>query len=55
MRGVSVGELAVLALLSLPVGLLFGCGLALLIMATITLVSRMLAKLDLVGVLKARD
>lgn len=85
-RGVLVGELALLVLLALPFGLLFGRGIALLIMASFstetvrlpiiinhstysiailvvvsaaacsfTLVSRMLAKLDLVGVLKARD
>ena len=85
-RGVLVGELAVLVLLALPAGLWFGRGLALLIMASFstetvrlpiminpstysvavivvltaavasfTLVSRMLAQLDLVGVLKARD
>ncbi|MEN9974801.1 MAG: hypothetical protein RLZZ282_807 [Verrucomicrobiota bacterium] len=85
-RGVLVGELAVLVLLALPVGLLFGRGLALFIMASFStetvrlpiminpstysiavivvlsaaglsfaLVSRMLGKLDLVGVLKARD
>ncbi|HSP43967.1 MAG TPA: FtsX-like permease family protein, partial [Luteolibacter sp.] len=85
-RGVLVGELAVLVLLALPVGLLFGRGLALLIMSSFStetvrlpilindstyaiavvvvltaaitsfaVVSRMLAKLDLVGVLKARD
>jgi putative ABC transport system permease protein len=85
-RGVLVGELAVLVFLALPVGLLFGRGLALFIMASFstetvrlpiminpstysiavivvltaailsfTLVSRMLANLDLVGVLKARD
>ena len=85
-RGVLVGELAMLVLLALPAGLLFGRGLALFIMssfstetvrlpilinpstysvavivvlvasaASFTLVSRMLAKLDLVGVLKARD
>lgn len=85
-RGVLVGELAVLVLLALPAGLMFGRGLALLIMASFStetvrlpiminpstysiavivvltaavssfaLVSRMLAKLDLVGVLKARD
>jgi putative ABC transport system permease protein len=85
-RGVLVGELAMLVLLALPAGLLFGRGLALLIMASFStetvrlpiiinhstysiavlvvliasaasfaLVSRMLAKLDLVGVLKARD
>jgi len=85
-RGVLVGELAVLVLLALPSGLLFGRGLALLIMASFStetvrlpiminpstysiavivvlsaaissfaLVSRMLGKLDLVGVLKARD
>ena len=85
-RGVLVGELAMLVLLALPAGLLFGRGLALFIMSSFstetvrlpivinhstysiaivvvltaavssfTLVSRMLAKLDLVGVLKARD
>lgn len=85
-RGVLVGELALLVLVALPFGLLFGRGIALLIMASFstetvrlpilinpstysiavlvvvtaavcsfTLVSRMLAKLDLVGVLKARD
>jgi putative ABC transport system permease protein len=85
-RSVLVGELAVLVLLALPAGLLFGRGLALLIMSSFstetvrlpiminsstysiaaivvltaavssfTLVSRMLGKLDLVGVLKARD
>ena len=85
-RAVLVGELAVLVLLALPVGLLFGRGLALLIMTSFStetvrlpilinhstyaiavmvvltaavssfaLVSRMLARLDLVGVLKARD
>lgn len=85
-RGVLVGELAVLVLLALPVGLLFGRGLALFIMssfstetvrlpivistatysiaaivvcsaaiASFALVSRLLGKLDLVGVLKARD
>ena len=85
-RAVLVGELAVLVLLAIPGGLLFGRGLALLIMASFStetvrlpilinnstyaiavvvvltaavcsfaLVSRMLAKLDLVGVLKARD
>jgi putative ABC transport system permease protein len=85
-RGVLVGELAMLVLLALPAGLLFGRGLALFIMssfstetvrlpiiinhstysiavlvvltasaASFALVSRMLAKLDLVGVLKARD
>jgi putative ABC transport system permease protein len=85
-RGVLVGELAVLVLLALPAGLLFGRGLALFIMSSFStetvrlpiminpstyaiavivvlaaalssfaLVSRMLAKLDLVGVLKARD
>ncbi|MDP3850356.1 MAG: FtsX-like permease family protein [Luteolibacter sp.] len=85
-RGVLVGELAVLVLLAIPAGLLFGRGLALLIMSSFstetvrlpilinhstyaiavvvvltaavcsfTLVSRMLGKLDLVGVLKARD
>jgi putative ABC transport system permease protein len=85
-RSVLVGELALLVLLALPAGLLFGRGLALFIMSSFstetvrlpilinpstysvavlvvltasatsfTLVSRMLAKLDLVGVLKARD
>jgi putative ABC transport system permease protein len=85
-RGVLVGELAMLVLLALPAGLLFGRGLALFIMSSFStetvrlpivinrstysiavlvvlaaavssfaLVSRMLAKLDLVGVLKARD
>ncbi len=85
-RGVLVGELALLVIVALPFGLLFGRGIALLIMASFstetvrlpilinpstysvavlvvvtaaacsfTLVSRMLAKLDLVGVLKARD
>jgi putative ABC transport system permease protein len=85
-RSVLVGELAVLVLLALPAGLLFGRGLALLIMSSFStetvrlpilindstyaiaivvvltaalcsfaLVSRMLSKLDLVGVLKARD
>lgn len=85
-RGVLVGELAILVLLALPFGLLFGRGLALFIMASFstetvrlpivinsstysiailvvltasvlsfTLVSRMIAKLDMVGVLKARD
>ena len=81
-----LGELGILVLCALPAGLLFGKGLALLIMASFstetvrmpiviesstyavaigvvltaaalsfTMVSRMLAKLDLVGVLKARD
>ncbi len=85
-RAVLIGELSVLVLLAIPIGLLFGRGLALLIMASFStetvrlpilinhstyaiavivvltaavcsfaLVSRMLAKLDLVGVLKARD
>ena len=85
-RAVLVGELAVLVLLAIPAGLLFGRGLALLIMSSFStetvrlpilinnstyaiavvvvltaaicsfaLVSRMLAKLDLVGVLMARD
>ncbi len=85
-RGVLVGELALLVLIALPLGLLFGRGLALLIIASFStetvrlpilinhstyaiavvvvltaavcsfaLVSRMLAKLDMVGVLKARD
>jgi putative ABC transport system permease protein len=86
MKIVLVGELATLVLLALPVGLLFGRGLALFIMssfstetvrlpivistatysiaaivvcsaaiASFALVSRLLGKLDLVGVLKARD
>jgi len=85
-RGVLVGELAILVLLSLPFGLLFGRGLALFIMSSFStetvrlpiviekstysiaiivvltasvlsfaLVSRMIGKLDMVGVLKARD
>lgn len=85
-RGVLVGELAILVLVALPFGLLFGRGLALFIMSSFstetvrlpiviqsstysiailvvltasvlsfTLVSRMLGKLDMVGVLKARD
>jgi putative ABC transport system permease protein len=85
-RTVLLGELSILVLLALPAGLLFGRGLALMIMssfstetvrlpilinsstysiavivvltaavASFALVSRMLAKLDLVGVLKARD
>jgi putative ABC transport system permease protein len=85
-RGVLVGELAMLVLLALPAGLLFGRSLAIFIMSSFStetvrmpilinhstyaiavvvvvtasvcsfaLVSRMLAKLDLVGVLKARD
>ena len=85
-RAVLVGELAVLVMLALPAGLLFGHGLAILIMSSFStetvrlpilinhstyaiavvvvltaavssfaLVSRMLARLDLVGVLKARD
>jgi putative ABC transport system permease protein len=85
-RAVLVGELTVLVLLAIPAGLLFGRGLAVLIMSSFrtetvrlpilinhstyaiavvvvltaaicsfALVSRMLAKLDLVGVLKARD
>jgi putative ABC transport system permease protein len=85
-RGVLIGELAILVLVALPAGLLFGRGLALFIMSSFStetvrmpiqinpstyslavsvvlaaaalsfaLVSRMLAKLDLVGVLKARD
>jgi putative ABC transport system permease protein len=85
-RGVLVGELAVLVLLALPAGLFFGRGLALFIMSSFStetvrlpilinpssyatavvvvltaavlsfaLVSRMLGKLDLVGVLKASD
>jgi putative ABC transport system permease protein len=85
-RGVLVGELAVLVLLALPAGLLFGRSLAIFIMSSFStetvrmpilinhstyaiavvvvltaavssfaLVSRMLGKLDMVGVLKARD
>ena len=85
-RRVLVGELAILVLVALPFGLLFGRGLALLIMASFstetvrlpivinsstysiavsvvltasilsfTLVSRMIRKLDMVSVLKARD
>ncbi len=85
-RGVLVGELAILVLLALPCGLLFGRGLALFIMSSFStetvrlpivinsstysiailvvltasvssfaLVSRMIGKLDMVGVLKARD
>ncbi len=85
-RRVLVGELAILVLAALPVGLLFGRGLALFIMSSFStetvrlpivinsstysiailvvltasvlsfaLVSRMIAKLDMVGVLKARD
>ena len=85
-RGVLVGELAILVLLALPFGLLFGRGLALFIMSSFStetvrlpiviqsstysiailvvltasvlsfaLVGRMIAQLDMVGVLKARD
>lgn len=85
-RGVLVGELAILVLIALPFGLMFGRGLALFIMSSFStetvrlpiviephtysiailvvltasvlsfaLVSRMIAKLDMVGVLKARD
>jgi len=85
-RGVLLGELGILVLTAIPVGLLFGRGLAMMIMASFstetvrmpivinsstysiavlvvltaavlsfTLVSRMLGKLDMVGVLKARD
>lgn len=85
-RGVLIGELGILVLIALPLGLLFGRGLAMFIMSSFstetvrmpivinpstysiavvvvltaaalsfTLVSRMLSKLDLVGVLKARD
>ena len=85
-RGVLIGELAILVLAALPAGLLFGRGLAMFIMASFStetvrmpiqinastyslavtvvlaaallsfaLVSRMIGKLDLVGVLKARD
>ena len=85
-RGVLVGELAILVVLALPFGLLFGRGLALFIMSSFStetvrlpivinsstysiailvvltasalsfaLVGRMIGKLDMVGVLKARD
>jgi putative ABC transport system permease protein len=85
-RGVLIGELAILVLAALPAGVLFGRGLAMYIMASFStetvrmpiqinpgtyslavtvvlvasvlsfaLVSRMIGKLDLVGVLKARD
>ena len=85
-RGVLVGELAILVLAALPAGLLFGRGLALFIMSSFStetvrlpivittstysiailvvltasvlsfaLVSRMIGKLDMVAVLKARD
>jgi putative ABC transport system permease protein len=85
-RSVLVGELAILVLIALPFGLLFGRGLALFIMSSFStetvrlpivinsstysiailvvltasvlsfvLVSRMIGKLDMVGVLKARD
>ncbi len=85
-RGVLVGELAILVLLALPFGLLFGRGLAMFIMSSFStetvrlpiviqsstysiailvvltasvlsfaLVGRMIGKLDMVGVLKARD
>ncbi len=85
-RSVLAGELAILVLLALPLGLLFGRGLALFIMSSFStetvrlpivinastysigifvvlaasvlsfaLVSRMIGKLDMVGVLKARD
>jgi putative ABC transport system permease protein len=85
-RGVLIGELALLVLAALPVGLLFGRGLAMFIMASFStetvrmpivinsatyslaitvvltaaalsfaVVGRMVGKLDMVGVLKARD
>jgi putative ABC transport system permease protein len=85
-RGVLIGELAILVMLALPFGLLFGRGLAMLIMASFStetvrmpivinpatyalaitvvlaaaalsfaMVGRRVGKLDLVGVLKARD
>ena len=85
-RGVLVGELAILVVVALPFGLLFGRGLALFIMSSFStetvrlpivinsstysiailvvltasalsfaLVGRMIGKLDMVGVLKARD
>ena len=84
--GVLLGELSILVLSALPVGLLFGRGLTMFIMgsfstetvrmplaigpstysiaiivvlsaacASFAVVSRMLTKLDMVGVLKARD
>ena len=85
-RGVLIGELAILVLAALPLGLWFGRGLALFIMASFStetvrmpivinpatyalavtvvlaaallsfaVVGRMVGKLDMVGVLKARD
>ena len=85
-RGVLIGELAILVLAALPAGLWFGRGLALFIMASFStetvrmpivinpatyslavtvvvaaallsfaVVGRMVGKLDMVGVLKARD
>ena len=85
-RGVLMGELAMLVLVALPAGLLFGRGFALFIMSSFStetvrlpivinpstytiavlvvltaavssfaVVGRMLAKLDMIGVLKARD
>ncbi|MCX6876615.1 MAG: ABC transporter permease [Verrucomicrobia bacterium] len=85
-RSVLVGELAILVLVALPVGVLFGRGLAMFIMASFStetvrmpivihpatyalavtvvltaallsfaMVGRMVGKLDMVGVLKARD
>ncbi len=85
-RNVLVGELAILVLVAIPFGLLFGRGIALFIMSSFStetvrlpiviefstysvavivvgiasvlsfaLVSRMIGKLDMVGVLKARD
>ena len=85
-RGVLIGELAILVLAALPLGLCFGRGLALFIMASFStetvrmpivinpatyslavtvvlaaallsfaVVGRMVGKLDMVGVLKARD
>ena len=85
-RGVLIGELAILVMAALPVGVLFGRGLAMFIMASFStetvrmpiviqpatyslaisvvltaallsfaLVGRMVGKLDMVGVLKARE
>jgi putative ABC transport system permease protein len=85
-RGVLLGELSILVLLALPLGLLLGKGMTLMIMESFstetvrmpiviehttyavavlvvlsaavfsfTLVARMISKLDMVGVLKARD
>ncbi|MEI7929490.1 MAG: ABC transporter permease, partial [Verrucomicrobiales bacterium] len=85
-RGILISELSMIVLSAIPIGLLFGRGLALFIMSSFStetvrmpiviksstyslavivvltasvvsfaLVSRMLAKLDMVGTLKARD